>query len=381
MNRREALHTLLKEKRNPGYVPVSTYGVDRYSHPWMAADSSYQRILEYGDQYDHIQALHLSYYASFGLTDILGLPDPEMVETTITRGDDMTITRHILHAPGGDLTAEYKELDGNYSVWRETHLIGGDDDLDRFLSMPFVPAAPDRAAYAELKARLGDAGIVQVQMPNPACLVIENMSYDDFMIRSLTMPDKIDAMLERAQALIIAWLETVLAAGVGDTFRIFGAEYCAPPVMRYDFYHRAVTHYDKPIVQMLHDAGKFVQYHCHGPIRALLDDFLELGVDAIDPCEAPPAITGDISPGDLADRVGHDLVILGNIQLDDIERAEGDTIERLVAETIEAVGDKSPLMIIPTAPPFTAPLPERATDNLIRMIDATHKYGGSPSSS
>lgn len=378
MNRREALLTLLKEKRTPGYIPASTYGVDRYSHPWMAEDPSYQEVLAYTDQYDHIQAFYRSYYASFGLTDLLAVDDPERVTVERRRGEGMVITRYTLHTPRGDLVAEYKDIDGNKSTWRERHLIQTDDDMDAFLATPFRPQVPDVAEYRALQAALGDRGIVQVQVPNPVCLVIENMDYTEFMIRTRTMPEKIDALLERAQELILTWLQGILEADIGDSFRIFGAEYCQPPQMRLSYYQHAVTQFDRPLVEAIHQAGKVVQYHCHGPIRALLDEFLALGVDAIDPCEAPPAPTGDISLGEVARRVGNALVIMGNIQLDDLERAEPEQIDRLVAQAVEEVDGQAPLLLLPTAAPFVTPLPPRTARNLIQFLESARKYGGAP---
>ena len=62
LSRREALLKLLKEKQIIGYIPFSTYGIDRYSHPWMAEDRSYNEVLKYTDKYDHIQVLWLSYW-------------------------------------------------------------------------------------------------------------------------------------------------------------------------------------------------------------------------------------------------------------------------------------------------------------------------------
>lgn len=375
MNRREALLTLYREKRNPGYVPVSTYGVDRFSHPWMADDPSYAGVLAYTDQYDHIQALYLSYFASFGLTDILTVEDADRVKTEVHHQEDMVITRHTLQTPKGDLSAEYKDIAGNKSTWRETHLIKTDDDIDRLISVSFKPQLPVKEEFEQLKARLGTKGIVQVQVPNPVCLVIENMDYTDFMMRTLTEPEKLDAMLAWAQELIMTWLRGLLEADIGESFRIFGAEYCQPPQMRLSYYQHAVTHYDKPIVRLIQDAGKYVQYHCHGPISVLVDEFLELGVDAIDPCESPPTVTGDITLRELSERVGNEMVLMGNIQLDDIERAEPDHIDRLVAQAVEQVGDRSPFMLLPTAPPITTPLPERTSRNLIRFIDSARAYG------
>lgn len=378
MNRRDALLTLLRDKRSPGYIPLSTYGVDRYSHPWMAEDPSYRDVLALTDRYDHIQALFCSYYASFGLTDILAVDDPDRVEIARTRREGMTITRYTLHTPRGDLTAEYKDVDGNKSTWRESHLIKTDEDIQAFLSMPFAPAPPDVDAFRALRDRLGDRGVVQVQVPNPVCLVIENMDYMEFMIRTHTTPEIIDALLDRAQELILAWLDGVLAADIGDTFRIFGAEYCQPPQMRLSAYRHLVTAYDRPLVERIHWAGKTVQYHCHGPIRALIDDFLALGVDAIDPCEAPPAATGDIALGEVIRRVEGALVVMGNIQLDDIERAEAETIDRLVRQAVDEAGRDAPYLLLPTAAPFVTPLPERTARNLIQFIESGRAYGGAP---
>ncbi|MCD4686570.1 MAG: hypothetical protein K8S97_11605 [Anaerolineae bacterium] len=102
-----------------------------------------------------------------------------------------------------------------------------------------------------------------------------------------------------------------------------------------------------------------------------------MGVDAIDPCESPPHVTGDITLHELAERVGNTLVIMGNVQLDDIERAEPETIDRLVREAVEAVGDLAPFMLLPTAPPIATPLPSRTSRNLVQFIDSARQHGGS----
>ena len=236
----------------------------------------------------------------------------------------------------GDLTAHYTENDGVHTVWRHDLLIKTDDDIDRFLAAPFAPAAPDVAAFERTREALGERGVMEIEMPDPLCLVVENMSYEDFMVRTVFMPAKIDALLDKAAELIYTWLESVLAAGFGPVFRIFGPEYAAPPVMSLKHFKKFVTAYDRPLIELIHRHGGYVRYHCHGPIRRILDEFLSLGVDLTDPCEGPPS--GDITLRELADRVGRDLILMGNIQLDDIERAEPDKIDRLVAEAVDAAG-------------------------------------------
>jgi hypothetical protein len=174
--------------------------------------------------------------------------------------------------------------------------------------------------------------------------------------------------------LLLGYVESLLRAGFGPVFRIFGPEYAAPPLMSPAFFRKAVVAYDRPLIDLIHRYGGFVRYHCHGPIARILDDFLMLGVDMTDPCEAPPS--GDITLRQLADRAGHNLILMGNIQLDDLERAEPQKIDRLVAEAVEAVGGRAPFILCPTAFPFSSPLPERTERNLLQFMAAAEKYGG-----
>jgi hypothetical protein len=141
-SRRAALLTLLRERRLE-YVPVTTYGVDRFSHEWMARDPSFRRVLEHTDRYDHIFVLHLSYYASFGVTDVLGVWDPTALEQEVHQEGGATHYHLTLHTPRGDLTANYTENEGMRTVWRHDPLMKTEEDLDRFLSSPFVPNPPN----------------------------------------------------------------------------------------------------------------------------------------------------------------------------------------------------------------------------------------------
>jgi len=96
-SRRSTLLKLLSERRQD-IIPATTYGVDRYSHPWMAADPSFARLLEDAtDRHEHIFALHRSYYASFGATDVLAVSDPAAVEQRTYRVDASTHTEYVLH--------------------------------------------------------------------------------------------------------------------------------------------------------------------------------------------------------------------------------------------------------------------------------------------
>ncbi len=375
-SRRAALLRLLRE-HSLEYVPASTYGVDRYSHAWMARDPSYARVLDHSDRYEHIFVLHLSYYASFGVTDVLGVWDPQALEQDVRQEEDGSTHYHLtLHTPRGDLTANYTENPGMRTVWRHDPLMKTDADVERFLAAPFVPNLPDIEAFEQTRRALGERGLMEIETPTPLCLVVENMAYDDFMVRSVEAPAMIGALLDKASELIARWLQALLAAGFGPVFRFFGPEYAAPPMMSPRAFRTLVVERDRPLIEMIHRHGGFVRYHCHGPIARIIDDMLAMGVDMTDPCEAPPS--GDITLRELAARVGRQMILMGNIQLDAIERAEADEIDRLVGEAVEAVGGRAPLILCPTAFPITSPLPAVTERNLIQFLDSARKYGGDP---
>jgi hypothetical protein len=372
-SRRTALLTMLRERRLE-YIPATTYGVDRFSHEWMARDPSFHRVLEFTDRYDHIFVLHLSYYASFGVTDVLGLWDRDALDREVRVEGGATHYHLKLHTPRGDLTANYTENEGMRTVWRHDHLMKTDEDVDRFLSAPFVPNPPDLDTFRRTREALGESGLMEIETPTPLCLVVENMPYDQFMVRALQDPVRVEALLDRASELIARWLQALLEAGFGPVFRFFGPEYAAPPMMSPRFFQKVVVDRDRPLIELIHRYGGFVRYHCHGPIARIVDDMLAMGVDMTDPCEPPPS--GDIPLRELADRVGRDMILMGNIQLDAIERAEPEEIDRQVAQAIEEVGGRAPLILCTTAFPVTTPLPAVTERNLIQYLLSAEKHGG-----
>jgi hypothetical protein len=73
--------------------------------------------------------------------------------------------------------------------------------------------------------------------------------------------------------------------------------------------------------------------------------------------------------------VGKEVILIGNIQLDDIERASARRIDHLVKEAIDEAGDKAPLIIAPTAHPMQIPLSPTASRNLIQLLKRGWEYG------
>lgn len=93
--------------------------------------------------------------------------------------------------------------------------------------------------------------------------------------------------------------------------------------------------YDKPIVDLVHDAGGRMHIHCHGSIRSVLPAFLDMGVDVLHPFEAPPH--GDIQPGVAKEMVRGRMCLEGNIQIADMYEQSPENIRAQVSALIRCL--------------------------------------------
>ena len=96
-----------------------------------------------------------------------------------------------------------------------------------------------------------------------------------------------------------------------------------------------VVPYDGELMRRIHarDPEARIHVHCHGRVGALLDSFLAMGVDSIDPVEPPPQ--GDITFAEARRRVGDEMTLYGNIEFVDMETETPDEIELLVRQALE----------------------------------------------
>ncbi len=304
---------------------------------------------------------------------MLSLADPELASESVRREGEATIREITVRGPRGTLTSTCQETGATHTVWVTEHLIKADEDIQSFIDLPFEPKAPTAEEIRAHREALGDRGVQEFQVPTALCLACENMNYEDFMLRTLTAPKELFAMLERCQELLEQWLEAALANGAGPCLRLFGAEYAAPPMLPPEFFEQAVVAFDRRLVELIHEHGAYVRYHCHGPIRRILDYVLEMGVDLLDPCEPPP--NGDITLDELAGIVGDDLIVMGNLQLHDLETGTPEEVDRLVAKALDEVGGRCRHVLLPSASPIEVPLRKQTSDNLKQFLESAWERG------
>ena len=135
-----------------------------------------------------------------------------------------------------------------------------------------------------------------------------------------------DAWLERVWAKV----DFLLSQGVGPFWHFNGVERASPPMMGRRQWEELVVPYDGEIMRRIkaRDPEARIHVHCHGKVATLLDSWLEMGVDSIDPVEPPPQ--GDIEFAEARRRVGDRMTLYGNIEFCWMDSATPDEIERAV---------------------------------------------------
>ena len=283
-------------------------------------------------------------------------------------------TEHILHTPSGTITSISR------SDWRGVRKIKRwitePEDVERILSIPYVPAWPDVSPILKARAHGKDIWVTQATFSDPIC--IAGMVDEVVMaIWTIEHRDLIRRMLDVALERILDEVEYCLKNGVGPIYYFNGPEYALPPLMSPEDFREFVVEYDKKLVELVHSyPGNYTIIHSHGKVGQFLEDFAAIGTDGLNVLEPPPI--GDTDLADAKNRIGDRVCLIGNIQYDDIARGTREDIERLVVKAIEQGGPGGGFILSPCAYPYERPLPEKASRNIIHYLKMGHKYGRYP---
>ena len=282
----------------------------------------------------------------------------------------------ILHTPKGDLQSSLLiSLKGQPGL-AETYFIKTREDAEKYLSLPLPGVRGDVSSFFQADKEIGERGIVEVSVGfNPGGFVAELFGSETFALMSVTDRDVIHALCQRRMKIIMNRLNFLLAREVGPYFSMLGEEYIVPPLHGpKDFYNFNVK-YDKPIVDLIHDAGGRIHIHCHGSIKRVFQGFVDLGADVLHPFEAPPM--GDITPKEAKELARGKLCLEGNIQISSMYENTPEEIRQETEELIEATFDDSRgLIISPTASPYIRGQGERCFAQYKAMIDTVLEWKG-----
>lgn len=299
-------------------------------------------------------------------------PDPvedRSSTESVVRDGSLFTTRHV-RAGGRTLTARTRRDPDVNTVWTVEHLLKDVDDLRAFLDIP-LPAPKgdvDIRPILEAESMLGDTGIVMIDTPDPLCLAASLFDMAEYTITAMTEQALFHELLERFAATLQPKTKAVAEALPGRLWRIFGPEYASPPYLPPALFREYVCRYVTPMIEAIHADGGYARIHCHGNLKAILDDIAAMGADGLDPIEPPPQ--GDVELGYVREHYGKQMVLFGNLEASDIENMPTEQFERKVKRALAegSSGDGRGFVLMPSACPYGRKLSSLALTNYETII-------------
>ena len=239
----------------------------------------------------------------------------------------------IVHTPLGDMR----------SVWRSTDVASATveyfcstpEDAEKWLSIPYTPPEPDLADFYRVKQEIGEEGLVLAGMGDAICLPASLYSPEDFCLLWLDAPDVMRRLVQTAANRINAYIERACAQGM-DAFRIVGGEY-ASVQLGPEAFQELVVEPDRELCDIMRRHGAVAYYHNHGPVTRFYDQFVEIGMHALDPMEAPP--WGDCNLEEAKQKLGGKVCLVGNLDdMEIMESLEWSEIEPVASERLLQAG-------------------------------------------
>ena len=190
--------------------------------------------------------------------------------------------------------------------------IENDDDLDFFLGLndAVAPAEPDLDAVRKKERDVGVHGLPYVEVNDPFYTVCEMFPTDQFFIRTITDTGRIMRLIEQTSHRVIHAVER-LCRDTGRPFvlRLIGAEMAAPPFMSRESFLGFEGDFYRKVADIARSSGIPVSFHCHGPVRDIMDDVWGMGYSFMEPFEPPPR--GNVSIGEALAFTGAGVVFGG----------------------------------------------------------------------
>ena len=279
------------------------------------------------------------------------------------REGDTTTT--IVRTPAGDLVTRVRRT----AVTSATveFPLKTPDDVERFLAIPYEPPDVDVSAFMDWKARIGENGLVMAGIGDAVCMPASWFSPEGFCLAWADCPDLLRRLTSVVADRLNAFVDRLCRAGV-DAFRIVGGEYASVQLGPRGFEDLVVA-FDSELVDIMHRHGAIAYFHNHGPIMDYLDAILRIGVDALDPLEAPPFADADLA--EAKRKLQGRVCMVGNLDdMEVIDRLPRAQVQAIARERLAAAGPDGFVLGGTASGTYT----EAGARNFIAMVEVAKEF-------
>lgn len=250
------------------------------------------------------------------------------------------------------------------------HFVKEPEDLTKILKLAYKKHPFSAKPYFEAVTKLGDRGIVNFSVPHAGYAVQELMGSEMLAYMSIDERPLLDEAISLYTARVLDYVKDAINHGVRGVFGWVGPELLTPPLLNTKDFNDFCVKYDKLICDEIHNAGGYVWVHCHGKVAKLLDDFIKMGVDVLNPLEPPK--NGDVSMDEIVKKYGNRIGLEGNIEIQDILLGTKEELCDLIYSCVEHGSKSGRFILCPSAGFMEYPIP---TDEYIANLIVYLKEG------
>lgn len=184
-------------------------------------------------------------------------------------------------------------------------------------------------------------------------------------------PERFAKVIERVGRFYLECFEAAVAAGGPwlDGMVIWGdVAYKRGTFMRPDFWREHYKPWVRAMIEHAHAHGLPVIYHGCGNVKAIMEDFIEIGLDAYNPLE----VKAGMDAVELRRQYGHRLAFCGNCDVQVLERGERAEVRREVLRKLNAA--KGGGLIFQSDHSVSSSVSGRTYDYIVSLVRQHGRY-------
>jgi len=343
-------------------MPIRIWGVD----PFFPRQ-------DWRPLYELIEKYQLEIFREWGEQDQGVPPQYKFRDEQRTVNGEMREDKTIIAVPGGDLTQiSCQPLDGSPGYVRK-HFIGDQGEAEIWLANEWPQALPSGDSYFKLQKKSGERALLMVNICEPFLEAHRLIGSELFSYWIHDQPSLLHAMIAKCFKRTKNLLKHFLSLDIGDAYGWCGPELCIPPLASIAALREFVLHYDRKLIDLIHDHGKLVWVHSHGDMSTVLKEFMDAGVDCLNPIEPPPV--GKITLAEALKTCHGKMALDGGIEDGDFDRLAPDEMVKTVERTASQVRQNDSFILCPTSTPCTlAVLSPKRMENYKQFVKTAVKW-------
>ena len=256
--------------------------------------------------------------------------------------------------------------------WIKKFYLQDDDDVRRFLSIPYEPLRPDLAPALELERAVGEQALMFTSLLDALGVVADLFTPEDFAVRCLREKATIKKLIEKVFEQFYDYLHHLLDHGPRSLYMIGGPELATAPLLSPAYFDEFVVPFDSRLIDLIHQHGSWAAIHCHGRLDGVLERIADMAPDGLHPMEAPPM--GDVPLARVKQRVGNRLCLIGNVQAGEVISLSPEDIDHRVQEAVQEGAPGGAFILSTTASPYDEELTERTLQNYVQLVESGRRY-------